>query len=199
MWPPRGQAPNSLRQRLLQWKDFFPIIGPISGSLIVALVTLAVAFVVTQRLTTATKRTEFFLEFTKRYQSIYTEKRNLDRNVQIARQNVSTYQPNAVEEGDANLLFYQLFGLIYDEFYAYQHNFLEPEVFVQWMRRQWHDAKNTQFEGVPYRDGLDTWLRMSAVQSHPTTRKVEEIFKCATEDCVRDVVVKYAPPWWRFW
>jgi hypothetical protein len=176
-------------------KELFPIIGPITGSSIVAVVTVFVALAVTQRLATATKREEIFLGFTQRYHNILAAKHELDREITRIRLVRPYYRPDDLQEADAHQIYFQLFGLIYDEFYAYQHNFLEAEVLVDWMTWQMHDAQGKTFEigGVSYIDGWKAWSGIPAVQLHLATPFMGEIQNCSDQECVRRVVMSYAP------
>ena len=183
----------SMRDRLLTWKELFPIIGPIIGALIVAGTTVLVAIVVTEHLTTATKRAEFFLDFTKRYHNIIAEKHKLDRKIKTVRQDQPQYQPNKLEQADAHQIYFQLFGLIYDEFYAFRHNFLDPEALVHWMTWQMHDAYDFEIGGVSYTNGWEMWFAIPAVKPHQATPFMIEVRKCKDEGCVRRVVMSYAP------
>src|SRR5262249_56486227 len=72
-----------------------------------------------------------FLNFTKRYHDIRVAAHDLDKRVQT--------NPSPLDEGDAHQIYFQLFGLIYDEINAYQNNFLDKEVLVGWLTWQIYD------------------------------------------------------------
>jgi hypothetical protein len=193
-WPLVAHAGQPAKPPL---SEFFPIIA----ALIAAGTAIWVAYGVTKRVTTETKRTEFLLAFTNRYQNILIEKHKLDREIIKRRQDDANYPPDEVEKADAHQIYFQLFSLIYDEFYAYRHDFLEADTFADWMTWQWHELRDktpVEIGGVPYKDGLETWFKRPGVQSHPATEIIDEIYKCDDEEGIRHVVMKYAPRSSRF-
>jgi hypothetical protein len=154
-------------------------------TLIAALINLgAVTFIaiwVTSALTAATKRTEFFLDFTKRYHEIRVASHDLDNKVKTV--------PSPLNEGDAYQIYFRLFGLIYDEIHAYQNNFLEKEVLVDWLTWQMYDYKNGEFKigGVPYDNGWQWWLTTPA-KYHENTPIMKQIFACKDKECVKGAI-----------
>src|SRR5215471_14627311 len=95
------------------------------SALISSVVTVTIAIWVTSALTTAIKRTDFFLDFTKRYHQIRIDAHELDNRVKA--------KQNPEDEGDARQIYFRLFGLMYDEVHAYQEGFLAKSVLVDWM------------------------------------------------------------------
>jgi hypothetical protein len=176
----RGQVamPNCITTKsasgLGALKDWQPLIGT---ALNVATVVI-IAICVTSALTAATKRTEFFFEFTKRYHAIRTGAHELDNRVKT--------KPNPLlDEGDAHQIYFQLFGLMYDEISASQKGFLDKEVLVEWMTWQMHDYAGGTFSigGVSYQDGWRSWL-ITPASDHKLTPIVERIFACKEKKCV---------------
>jgi hypothetical protein len=143
---------------------------------------------VTSGLTAAMKRTEVFLDFTKRYNEIRVAAHELDNRVEAT--------PSALE-GDAHQIYFRLFGLIYDEVHAYQEGFLEKEVIVDWLSWQMYDYMNGEFKigGVSYADGWQWWLTTPA-QHHQNTSILEKIFKCKERECVKDVIGRVGVRGW---
>jgi hypothetical protein len=101
---------RNLLSRLHEWQSLI-------GTLINLVVVTSVAILVTNALTASTKRTEFFLNFAKRYHDIRVAAHSLDNRVKT--------EPSPLDEGDAHQIYFQLFGLMYDEINAYQNNFVE--------------------------------------------------------------------------
>jgi hypothetical protein len=124
------------------------------------------------------KRTEFLLDFTKRYHAIRAKAHKLDNKVKMA--------PSPLDEGDAHQIYFQLFGLMYDEISAYQNNFLDKRVLVEWMTWQMYEFRGGKFKigGVSYQDGWKEWLATPA-QHHKSTLIVQKIFECSNDECVR--------------
>src|SRR6266852_908660 len=103
-----------------------------------------------------------FLDFTKRYHAIRVAAHELEKKVER--------EPTPFDEGDAHQIYFQLFGLIYDEIHAYQENFLEKEVIVDWLSWQMYDYMNgeSKIGGVSYANGWQRWLTTPARHSPNT-------------------------------
>jgi len=162
------------RDRLHEWQSLI-------GSVIGVVVTIAVAIWVTSALTTAMKGTDFFLDFTKRYHAIRTDAHDLDTKVKK--------EPTSVDQSDAYQIYFQLFGLMYDEMYAYQNNFLDKEVLVEWLSWQMYDYTGGQFTiaEVSYNSGWQSWLATPA-KYHQYTPIMKTIFACKDKECVRGAI-----------
>jgi hypothetical protein len=176
---------GTLVGRLHEWQ-------PLIAALINVGVGIFIAIWVTSALTAATKRTEFFLDFTKRYHAIRVAAHKLDNRVATAT------KPNPLlDEGDAHQIYFQLFGLVYDEIHAYQENFLEKEVIVDWLSWQMYDYMNgeSKIGGVSYVNGWQRWLTTPA-QYHPTTPILAKIFACTNRECVKDTIGRVAVRGW---
>jgi hypothetical protein len=156
-------------------------------SLIATLINLVVAtslaIFVTNELTASTKRTEFFLNFTKRYHEIRTAAHDLDKRLKT--------NPGSIDEGDAHQIYFQLFGLTYDEINAYQNNFLDKNVLVDWLTWQMYDYMGGEFKigGVSYDEGWQRWLSTPA-KYHQHTPMLKKIFACKDKECVKDVIAR---------
>ena len=160
-----------------RWHEWQSLIG----TLISVSVTVAVAIWVTNALTTATKRTDFFLDFTKRYHAIRTDAHDLDKKVRK--------EPTSFNQSDAHQIYFQLFGLMYDEIYAYQNNILDKEVLIEWMSWQMYDYSGREFTigGVSYDNGWQSWLATPAKQDQYTPI-MKEIFACENKECIRGAI-----------
>jgi hypothetical protein len=176
------------------------------GSVLAVLATAGVAWLVTEKLNTSIKRTEFFVDFTKRYHVIRVEGHKLDNNIKVRRQNDPKYSLTDIEKSDAHQIYFQLFGLIYDEFYAYRGNFLDPEIFVDWMA--WHvvdTASGKEIGGVSYSEGWQTWYAHPMVPLQKASPFVVEIQNCgqsvsgvppsasSIRNCVNAAALRYGP------
>jgi hypothetical protein len=162
------------RSRLHEWQTLI-------AALINVVVVIFIAIWVTSALTAATKRTEFFLDFTKRYHEIRVAAHALDNSVKT--------KPSPLDEGDAHQIYFRLFGLIYDEIHAYQNNFLEKKVLVDWLTWQMYDYMNGEFKigGVSYVDGWQWWLTTPG-KHHQNTPILKKIFACKDKECVKDAI-----------
>jgi hypothetical protein len=172
------------RNRLHEWQTLI-------AALINVVVGIFIAIWVTSALTAATKRTEFFLDFTKRYHEIRVAAHELDNKVEKAK-------PSPLDEGDAHQIYFRLFGLIYDEIHAYQQNFLEKEVIVDWLSWQMYDYMSGEFKigGVSYVNGWQWWLTTPA-KYHQNTPILKKIFACNDRECVKDAIGRVGVRGWQ--
>jgi len=172
--PKFSHGGRNLLSRLHEWQSLI-------GTLINLVVVTSVAILVTNGLTASTKRTEFFLNFTKRYHDIRVAAHDLDKRVQT--------NPSPLDEGDAHQIYFQLFGLIYDEINAYQNNFLDKEVLVGWLTWQIYDYIGGEFNigGVSYDNGWQWWLTTPA-KHHQYSPMLKKIFACKDKECVKDAI-----------
>jgi hypothetical protein len=122
-----------------------------------------------------------FLNFAKRYHDIRVAAHSLDNRVKT--------EPSPLDEGDAHQIYFQLFGLMYDEINAYQNNFVEKEVVVEWLAWQMYDYTGGEFKigGVSYDNGWQWWLTTPA-KHHQYTPMLKKIFTCKDKECVKDAI-----------
>ncbi len=107
----------------------------IAGGLISGGSILLAAGVVTWRLNRGMKRAEFVLGFTKQYHDILAEKHKFNQNYIRTRSAGPPPRLDAeLQENDARELYRRLFGLMFDEFFAYQRGLLDQEIFAEWMK-----------------------------------------------------------------
>lgn len=148
---------------------------PLISSGLVVVTTVGVAFFVTRRINTSTKQTEFFLSFTSRFHEVLANFHALER--EISEDPLKNLTPREGESdlkakiwhNQAHELYRQLFGLMFDEFYAYHHNFIEREIFIEWMK-WWHfyanGDSNSEYTfavaGVTYLEAWNRWVKHPA-------------------------------------
>ena len=128
-----------------------------------------VAFFVTWRLNTAMKQTEFFLRFTERFHNILQAKHQLElKNEESLKAGKLDLVIVKKETGE---LYRQLFGLMFDEFFAYRKGFLDRDAFAEWMRWRHFDHAVTSSEPnfaigkTSYKDGWTTYCKVHS--AHP--------------------------------
>jgi hypothetical protein len=162
------------------------------GTLINLVVVTSVAILVTNALTASAKRTEFFLNFTKRYQEIRVAAHDLDKKLKT--------NPGSIDEGDAREIYFQLFGLTYDEINAYRNNFLDKNTLVDWLTWQMYDYMGGEFKigGVSFDEGWQWWLSTPA-KYHEYTPMLKKIFACRDKECVKNVIERQMAvyKWWK--
>jgi hypothetical protein len=164
------------------------------GTILTLIATFIIAIFVTNAVTNSQKQTEFFLDFTKRYQGIIDKEQKLNKEIANKHSTDLKYQPNSIEEGDARQIYFELFGLIYDEYTAYQAGFLDPKTIVNWLTWQVHDLhdKKLTIGGVLYEDAWKEWFNGPA-RDHSLTPVIKAIFDCRDRECVKRTV-KRPPP-----
>jgi hypothetical protein len=155
--------------------------------------TFIIAIFVTTAITNSQKRTEFFLEFTKRYLGIVDKAHKLNKEIANKHATDTKYQPSFIEEGTAREIYFELFGLIYDEYYAYQSCFLDQKTIVNWLTWQMHDLHdNSKIGGMLYEDAWKEWLR-SPARDHSITPVIKAIFDRRDRECVKRII-RQPPP-----
>jgi hypothetical protein len=159
---------------LQQWQSLM-------AALINAAIAISVAIWVQYGLTASMKQTDFFLTFTKRYHEIRAEAHELSNKVKT--------KPGPLDEGDAQQIYFQLFGLMYDEINAYQKKLLDEDALVDWMVWQMYEFKDGKFEigKVSYQDGWKEWLTTPA-RYHHYTPTVERIFASSDRESVKRAI-----------
>jgi hypothetical protein len=169
---------SSFAKWLHEWETLF-------ATLINAVIVIGVAIFVTSAVTNSQKRTEFFIDFTKRYQAILADAHKLSNEIAKKHTTDESYQPSPAEEGDARQIYFQLFGLIYDEYAAYRNRFLDQETIIDWLTWQMHDFNDKKFKigGVLYADAWKEWLGGPA-RDHSLTQVISTIFECRDRECV---------------
>jgi hypothetical protein len=173
--PETVQSGGNWIARAREWQSLI-------GTLISMLVGIGIAIGVTSALTAAVKRTEFFLDFTKRYHQIRVDAHDLDNRVK------TKPGPEGIDQGDAYQIYFRLFGLMYDEIHAYHDGFLAENVVIDWMTWQMYDHTNgLKIGGVSYENGWQWWLTTPG-QHHSDTPMLKAIFSCHDRDCVKRAI-----------
>ena len=172
-----------IRRTQMELKDFFPLV---SGFAIVI-----VGFFVTKRVTEASKRTDIFLGFTQRFHKLFSDVN--EANASFAKQR------DSVGRSRMDDLYRQFFGLMFDEFMAYRYNFLDRDVFVEWMYSRMHDARENETPPfkigyVPYMKAWSDWSAQPAIADHDFVKFLNRIHDaCSSRDDVRRTVLAYDP------
>jgi hypothetical protein len=168
------------------WQDFPP---PIVGGALSGICTLLAALFINAYLNRNIKSKEFVFQFTQRYHDILGTKHRLNYPAQGER---------PVTADDARELYRRLFGLMYDEWYAYQHGFLDPGIFTEWMKWRRDDYRggagyNFSVAGKSYAHAWDHWGKIGPLSQSDFSRFLDAIHNCNTYDEVAGVVKEHAP------
>jgi hypothetical protein len=177
-----------------EWKDFMPLFG----SLVVASTALFIGIFATARLNRSMKQTEFFLKFTERFHAILQIKHQLDLKIGRTDDEGRPLLPEKERLREANELYRQFFGLMFDEFFAYRHGFLDHDAYVDWMRWRNADFNTTSsseyafsIAGVGYSDGWRFYSERPALD-HDFVCFMKEIHKHGgTKKRVEKTISKY--------
>jgi hypothetical protein len=164
------------------------------GTILTLITTFIIAIFVTNAVTNSQKKTEFFLDFTKRYQVISDKAQKLNKEIANKHPTDSKYQLSSIEESDARQIYFELFGLIYDEYTAHQADFLDEKAIVNWLTWQIHDLHDKKFTigGVLYEDAWNEWLNGPA-RDHSLTPVIKAIFDCRDRKCVKRTISQPPP------
>jgi hypothetical protein len=155
----------SLLRFIVEWKEIVPLVGAV----LVAATGALVAFFVTWRLNTAMKQTEFFLRFTERFHNILQAKHQLELKSEESLK--AGKLDLVIVKKETGELYRQLFGLMFDEFFAYRKGFLDRDAFAEWMRWRHFDHAVTSSEPnfaigkTSYKDGWTTYCKVHS--AHP--------------------------------
>ena len=145
-----------------------------------------------------TKRTEIFLEFTKRYHDIVAAINALKFDFTKNPVELRKFADDDVKEEAAHEFYRQFFGLLFDEFVAYQHGFLGRHAFTKWMK--WRNVEASKFEilGVGYMKGWDNWVRQTPFKQHDFITHIEDVHELASSDAqIERLVVRHGSKWVR--
>jgi hypothetical protein len=189
----------------LAWGDQWQHLMPLFGAIIVAVTTITVGVIVTIRLNTAMKSTEFFLGFTKRFHEILAAVDALHVDIEKNPSGTLGFVNQDIRKRQAHELYRQFFGLMYDEYFAYRRGLLDRSAFVEWMKWRYADENPSpnfpdyKFEivGVSYSDGWKQWVKKPAFKQHDFIRFMNEIHQPrpdrAIDAEVRSITIKYGP------
>lgn len=120
------------------------------------------------------------MAFTKSYKDILDAAQDLDKRVKT--------QKSPSDEDEAHQIYFKLFGLMYDEIYAYKEKLLPKETLVDWMTWQMNEYTVGEFKigGVSYDSGWQRWL--TKAKHHEYTPIIKKIFACKDKECVKDAI-----------
>src|SRR5262249_60158927 len=122
----------------------------------------------------------FFLAFTKSYNDILDAAQDLDKMVKT--------QKSPSDEDEAHQIYFKLFGLMYDEIYAYKEKLLPKETLVDWMTWQMNEYTVGEFKigGGSYDNGWQRWL--TKAKHHEPTPIIKKKFACKDKEGVKNAI-----------
>ena len=165
-------------------------VAPVLGGLIGGVCTVGAAFFVTWRLNRGVKRTEFVLAFTQRYHELLGRKFKLNQEYDEL-ENVDPVEPPdtkrertiCAKQEEAKEYYRVFFGLMFDEFFAYQRHLLDPSMFAEWMKWRLDDYNtNPSYRGdvcgMSYQQGWGTWKDVGPIGGHRFSKFMQNIHEC---------------------
>jgi hypothetical protein len=180
--------------------------APVASGIISGLSTLVAAGVVTWRLNRGVKRAEFVVGFTQRYHDILGDKFKVNLRYDRRRAGNNAQVPSEtlnIEKKEAQELYRRLFGLMFDEFFAYQRHLLDQEVFAEWMKWRMDDyngGANYEFKicDMTYREGWNRCKDIGPSKEHLFKEFMNNVHLCQNYKRVEREVRLYKPtPFWR--
>ena len=132
-----GVMQTSSPSDLLSFLKEYTAFGAIIGAVITASVNMGVLFWIASRYTKRLKRIESTLEFSKRFQELLQQQRDLNRRCSTS--------PTQMDIDDADTWWWRFFDLQLYEFDFFQQGLVRRERFLEWMKWRWYDyqaAKN---------------------------------------------------------
>jgi hypothetical protein len=177
-------------RRGMTWQEFWQVVPPpLVGGAISGICTLFAAGLINLYLNRNIKSKEFVFQFTQRYHDILGAKHRL---------NYPDKGERTATANDAQELYRRLFGLIYDEWWAYQHRFLAPGIFTEWMKWRRDDYQGDAgyqvvVANLSYKDAWDTWGKMGPLAQSDFSDFLDEVHNSRGYDDVVRVVKEHAP------
>ena len=186
-------------QYILRVPPAASIIGPVSAATLAAMISAFVLFWIARRYTVRIKQIESTLEFSKRFQELLKEQRELNRNFAAT--------PRTTEEQDGSTWWWRFFDLILYEFDFYHQRLVRQERFTEWMKWRWFDFRATgtdvwQTCGIEYKRGWELWKEKDAMRLPKPNRLITFLDKIHDAPDVSGVVRlcrKNSPRWYRPW
>jgi hypothetical protein len=162
-------------EELLEFGTRWSVFMPLVGACFTGLMTLGAAGVATWSLNRSMKRTEFFLKFTERFHNIMLSKHKLELSLAEVDDHGAKKTKDEIAEKEASELYRQIFGLMFDEFFAYRRGLLDRRAFVEWMRWRNYEYKNDaqnnpnfKIGSISYQTAWDTYSRLPLLRSEFT-------------------------------
>jgi hypothetical protein len=143
------------------------------------------------------KRIESTLEFSKRFQELIRDRRELNRKFSDAHKGNKDAEPTPAEKDEGLDWWWAFFDLILYEFDFFQRGLVSEERFIEWMRWRWYDFKPKEGEkswktsGVTYQEGWHWWSTLSA-QGNRLIELLTEIHRAERAEEVPDIVRRNA-------
>jgi hypothetical protein len=159
------QSPDTLQSH---WAWLVPLFSAV----LIAVTTILVAIFVTRRINQTTKRTEFFLGFTTRFHNIFAAIHEVELDFSKDKVEARKFASDDIKKAAAHELYRQFFGLMFDEFFAYQHGFLGRDAFTEWMKWRNFDTSNFKVLGVGYMEGWNNWVKLTPFKQHTQSELV---------------------------
>jgi hypothetical protein len=180
---------------LLRFLQDYPASGAIIGAVITALVNMGVLFGIASRYTKRLKRIESTLEFSKRFQDLLQQQRDLNRRCSTP--------PTTMDIDDADTWWWRFFDLQLYEFDFFQQGLVRRERFLEWMKWRWYDykaAKNAMSTtcGVDYKEGWQSWKNRPAMKENRLVRFLDAVHNASNVQEIASLVKKNAPRWWQW-
>jgi membrane-associated phospholipid phosphatase len=167
---------------------------PLFGAGLVALTTIGVAIGVTQRINQTTKRTEFFLGFTTRFHNINAAIHALEFDLSTNPVVPRKFDNDDVRRAAAYELYRQFFGLMFDEYFAYQRGFLGRDAFMEWMKWRNFDVRNFMILGVGYMEGWNNWVKLTPFKQHKFINFMEAVHEQDLAEAeIETLVLRHGP------
>lgn len=144
------------------------------------------------------KRIESTLEFSKRFQSLIRDRRELNRKFSDAHGGKDDAQPTQAEIEEGRDWWWAFFDLLLFEFDFFQSGLVREERFIEWMKWRWYDyhpeieEEVWKTSGMTYQKGWDWWRSRRAHKDNRLIRFLEEVHNAAKPEDVPAIVRKHA-------
>jgi hypothetical protein len=138
------------------------------------------------------------LEFTKRYHNILAAINAVQFDLTKNPVELRKFADDGIKEAAAHELYRQFFGLMFDEFVAYQHGFLGRDAFTKWMKWRNVDASKFEILGVGYMKGWNNWVRQTPFKQHDFITHLEDVHEPGLSNAqIERLVLRHGSKWVR--
>ena len=163
--------------------------APIIGALISGGATVAIGLFITHRLTYAAKQTDMMVTFARRFGEVCEHQDKFNDAGDHT-------HPSEIDSRQAGRIYREYFTLLFDEFYAFQKGFLDPDVFSLWMAYCVGDgaaANLYRFDvtGFSYAEAWERFKHQAPLAGHEFVSFLDKVHQCTEPRAVRRIVSKF--------
>lgn len=193
----------------------YPGLGPLLGSVLVAVIAVIGAFGAPRIFTNRIKRIEATLEFSRRFQELLKMQHELNREFYFSKSGDRCDHPpvSPKDQENAKALYVRFFDLMLNELKFFSWGLVDRDTFNEWMAWRWYDwepkrnrrrrsalaSAGLETCGVSYRVGWRAWMNRPVIRRNPLVPFLNQVHRARDESEIRRIARWYGPSWfgWR--